>query len=562
MTTAASSPVNALADWYWDEFLEQQPLWATMLGDERWGDQLDDPSPAGREREVSTLQELLRRADELDVPEADIEDRITVDLLRVVARTRLEYHEHRLWQFDGVDPLNGPQILPGDLARFQRVDTPERIERLIGRLGRYPQYVSDVAANLREGRGAGRTQARAVTQRAITQVRRAVETPTDQSPLIAAHPELAATDRDRLAAAVDRYVRPALGSFLEELEAYLPDAREGDGLCWLPDGDAVYRYEILHSTTLDETAEALHEFGLQQLDAIDEERNAIARELGFSDVAAYRDMLDAEPTNRVRDPSALVRLAERQVARAEAAAPRWFGRLPRAACEVRPVEPHQEQEAPPAFYFPPASDGSRPGIYYINTFEPESRPIHRIASWTYHEAVPGHHFQIAIAGELEAMPDFRRHGARLAGAAYTEGWGLYSERLADEMGLYEDPRERFGMLDGQAWRAARLVVDTGMHAFRWDRQQSIDLLTRRVGLSQLVAETETDRYIGWPGQALSYMTGQREIQALRRTLEARDGASFDLRAFHDELLAHGSLPLATLRSKLPGWLPAAPPSSR
>src|SRR6266550_1246994 len=187
-----------------------------------------------------------------------------------------------------------------------------------------------------------------------------------------------------------------------------------------------------------------------------------------------------------------------------------------------------EREAPPAFYFPPAPDGSRPGIYFINTFDPASRPLHRLAATTYHEAVPGHHFQITIETELQGLPAFRRLGSRLTGAAYPEGWGLYSERLADEMGLFEDPRERFGMLDAQAWRAARLVVDTGMHAFRWDRQRSVDFLRSAVGLTQLEAETETDRYIAWPGQALAYKTGQRAIETLRRQIEARDGSRFDL----------------------------------
>jgi uncharacterized protein (DUF885 family) len=249
-----------------------------------------------------------------------------------------------------------------------------------------------------------------------------------------------------------------------------------------------------------------------------------------------------------------VRRAETQVEKVGAAAPRYFGRLPRARCEVRAVEPYMEREAPPAFYYPPAPDGSRGGIYFINTFQPADRPLHRLASTTYHEATPGHHFQLTIETELQGLPAFRTLGSRLVGVAFPEGWGLYSERLADEMGLYEDERERFGMLDAQAWRAARLVVDTGMHAFRWDRQRSVEFLRDRVGLTQLESDTETDRYISWPGQALAYMTGQREIEGLRRQLELRDGERFDLKGFHDAVLGHGSLPLATLRRELPQWV--------
>ena len=250
----------------------------------------------------------------------------------------------------------------------------------------------------------------------------------------------------------------------------------------------------------------------------------------------------------------MVRIATDQIARTTAVAPRWFGRLPVSPVEVRAVEPHQERDAPPAFYIQPSPDGARPGMYFLNTFDPASRPLHRLASTTFHEAVPGHHFQIALEAEHDTLPAFRRFAARIVGGAYVEGWGLYSERLADEMGLYADVSERFGMLEAQAWRAARLVVDTGLHAFRWERSQSVELLQEAAGLSLLEAETETDRYIAWPGQALCYMTGQRVIEALRRDLERRDGDRFDLRAFHGEVLGHGSLPLSTLRAELPAWV--------
>jgi uncharacterized protein (DUF885 family) len=213
-----------------------------------------------------------------------------------------------------------------------------------------------------------------------------------------------------------------------------------------------------------------------------------------------------------------------------------------------------EQEAPPAFYLPPTEDGSRKGMFFINTFDPASRPLHRLAATTFHEAVPGHHFQISIEQELSHLPTFRRFGSRLAGGAFVEGWALYAERLAHEMGLYEGAREHFGALDSEAWRAARLVVDTGIHALGWSRQRSIDLLRERAGLSQLEAETETDRYISWPGQALTYMIGQREILSLRAELERRDRERFDRQAFHDEVIGHGALPLSTLRSRLPDWV--------
>jgi uncharacterized protein (DUF885 family) len=202
----------------------------------------------------------------------------------------------------------------------------------------------------------------------------------------------------------------------------------------------------------------------------------------------------------------------------------------------------------------PSADGSRKGMYFINTYDPASRHLHRLAATTFHEAVPGHHFQLAIEQELTGLPAFRRFGARIAAGSFIEGWALYTEQLAGEMSLYRSTLERFGALETEAWRAARLVVDTGIHALGWTRQQSIDLLIERAGLSRLEAETETDRYISWPGQALSYMIGQREIMTLRAQLEARDGDGFDHQAFHDEVIGHGSLALTVLREQLPGWV--------
>jgi len=542
-----------LADRFWQWFLSRQPLYATVLGDERYDDRLSDPSAQGRADDVRALKAFLKEANAVRRQELGQDDQITADMLEVVARIFLRQHELNVHHFEAMDQLAGPQGLMGDLARFQRVDTPERVDRLIRRLEAYPEHLAHHRANLLEGIAAGRTAAAPVVARVIEQTKRAVEVPVMESPLIASHPELDDESRERIAHAVSHYVMPALADHLAAVEGYLPFARQDEGLWALPDGQELYRTMILASTTLEETPEALHEYGLAQLDSIAAEALEIARSLGFADTAAMRAARETEKSNFAASSAEIVERARGQIEKAEAAAPKWFGRLPRARCEVRAVEPYQEAEAPPAFYFPPAPDGSRKGIYFVNTYQPESRPLYRLAATTFHEATPGHHFQITIESELDSLPDFRRYGARLSGVAYGEGWGLYSERLADEMGLYENAWERLGMLDAQGWRAARLVVDTGMHAFRWTREQSIDLLMT-VGLSRLEAETETDRYITWPGQALSYMTGMREITALRRELEARDGDRFDLNGFHDELLGHGTLPLATMRRVIPGWV--------
>jgi uncharacterized protein (DUF885 family) len=365
-------------------------------------------------------------------------------------------------------------------------------------------------------------------------------------------------DRDRLVAAIGKYVRPADWIFLEALRgAYRQASRQEPGLWSAPGGERLYRTQIRAWTSLDMDAGELHRLGLEELEAIEGERRAIARDLGFgADTRAARAALRTGPGAVPSSPGELLDRARGQIERATAAAPGYFGLLPKAGCEVKAVEPYKEADAPAAYYYAPAVDGSRGGIYYVNTYDLPSRSFFGRASTSFHEAVPGHHFQLALQSEHPSLNAFRRLGSRMAGMAYAEGWGLYSERLADEMGLYLSPGERFGMLDGQAHRAARLVVDTGIHAFRWPRERSVAQLLD-AGLSDTNAAIETDRYICLPAQALTYKVGQREIERLRGEASARLGPAFDLRAFHDAILGHGTLPLATLAKELPGWLGTA-----
>ena len=551
---STTTPVHAFADRAWEQFLELNPLWATMQGDDRWDDRLDDPGPDGRSSMLSLVDAWEAEMQGFAGLDLSVEDSITLGLIRFAVQRAKESHALRLWEMEALDQYGGPQGLIGDLARMQRVDTADRFEKLLARLAAYPAWMAAHQANTAEGVASGRTAARPVVERCLTQTRRMVEAPAEQSPIVLANPDLTAEQRAALIEAVARHVAPAQAAWLETLEEYRGHTRSGDGICHVADGEALYRYHILAWTTLAEEPQAIHDYGLERLAGIEAQAREIVSELGFEDVAALRAHLEAAADNHVTDPADLVRLAAELIARAESRAPIWFGRLPREGCEVRAVEPHMEQEAPPAFYMSPSADGSRKGMYFINTYQPASRHLHRLAATTFHEAVPGHHFQLAIEQELAGLPGFRRFGARIAAGSFIEGWALYTEQLADEMGLYQTVLERFGALETEAWRAARLVVDTGIHALGWTRQQSIDLLIERAGLSLLEAETETDRYISWPGQALSYMIGQREILALRAQLEERDGDRFDHRAFHDEVIGHGSLALTVLREQLPGWV--------
>ncbi len=554
--TDPGARVLELADRFWEAFLVENPTTATIYGDERYDDRLEDPSPAGRAAARALRERTLAEVRAVPAEGLAVEDRITLDMLRIVCETAIEQDDLRMDLLSAVDQINGGQTLLPQLVQFQRADTPERLARLLARLEAYGPYMAAVAGQLEEGLSAGTTAARIVAERTIAQTERLLAIPAEASPIVTSA-RLADGDdagRAQLVAAVTARVRPALEQFLAMLRGdYLAATRQEPGLWSAPDGEARYRSAIRAWTTLDLDPGEVHRIGLDELASIGAEQEAIAREAGFASVESFRSHLRADPANVVATRDELVGLARDDVKRALAAAPAWFGRVPVAPCDVRAVDAFMEKDAPFAYYYPPAVDGSRPGIYFVNTYELPSRYLSTLATTTYHEAVPGHHFQIALEIEHPSLPVFRRLGSRLIGAAFAEGWGLYSERLADEMGLFRSQAERFGMLSAQAWRAARLVVDTGIHALRKDRSWAVETLLA-AGLTETDASIETDRYVAWPGQALSYKIGQREIERLRRELTARDGQAFDIRLFHDALLGHGSLPLATLRRELPGWV--------
>ncbi len=548
--------VDQLADGFWERFLELSPISATINGDTRYDDRLPDPGPKGRSERRQFAQDMRDAA--LAVPEdgLSVEDRITRDVLRVLGEIFLVQDDQRIDTLQVVDQMGGPQTMLPQLCQFQMADTPERLELFLARLHAYPAYMAANRELLREALASGLTAPRIVAERTIAQLERMLANPIDQAVVPSLVTVARDEDREAIRAVVRDEVYPADAAFLEALRGeYLAASRTANGLWSAPNGDALYRTQVLRWTTLDLDPREVHQVGLDELETIETERRGIARAAGFGDdTAAYRASLAADPANQPASRETLIARAEEDIERAVAAAPAMFGRVPRSACRVIPVEEYKERDAPFAYYYPPSADTTRPGTYYVNTFDLPSRTYSRLAATTYHEATPGHHFQISLESENTGLNRFRRFAARYAGGAYVEGWGLYAERLADEIGLYRNDAERFGMLDAQAWRAARLVVDTALHALRWTRQQSIDLLLS-AGLHETDAVIETDRYIAWPGQALTYKTGQREIERLRREISARDGARFDLREFHDQLLGHGSMPLATLARELPNWVP-------
>jgi uncharacterized protein (DUF885 family) len=555
--TLSDHPVSAveqLAERFWQAVLELNPTTATVYGDERYADRLEDPSPAGRAKTRRLLEETRAAAQAIPTDGLSVEERITRDVLIVIADQGIEEDDQGTHRLRVVDQIGGPQTLLPQVCQFQPADTPERVDKFLARLEAYRDYMAANTDILREGLETGLTAPRIVAERTVAQLERLLAIPIDQAIVPAMAKVTNDADRERVRKVTEQVIYPADQAFLDVLKGdYLQATRVEPGLWSARDGDSLYRTQIRSWTSLQLDPEAVHQIGLDELAIVDEGRRAIASAAGAASPADYRQRLADDPANTPATKEELLQRAREDIDRAMAVAPRYFGTLPKAGVEVMAVEEFKEKDAPFAYYFPPSPDGTRPGIYYANGYDLPSRKYTKLATTTYHEAVPGHHFQIALEQENPNLSTFRRLGARIVGGAYVEGWGLYSEKLADEMGLFRDDAERFGMLDAVAWRAARLVVDTGLHALRWTRQQSIDFLLE-AGLSETDATIETDRYIAWPGQALTYMIGCREIERLRREITARDGSRFDLREFHDQVLAHGSLPLATLSRELPNWV--------
>ncbi len=436
------TPVNALADRFWEAVLELNPTTATFYGDDRYADRLEDPGPEGRARSRALMERTAAEASAIDTAGLPTEDRITRDMLKVIAELQMEEDDLALHQLRVVDQMGGPQQLLPQLTQFQPADTPEAFEAFLARLHAYPAFMAANAQILRDGLASGLTAPRIVADRTIAQIERMLQVPIE-SAIVPSMVKVASDgDRERVRDVVRDVVYPADQAFLDTLRGdYLAATREDPGLWSAPNGEQLYRTAIRSWTTLDLDPEEVHRTGLEELESIEAERRVIARAAGFGDdTVAYRASLDADVANTPQTKEELVERATEDIERAMAIAPRFFGVLPRADCEVRPVEEYKEKDAPFAYYYPPAPDGSRPGIYYANGYDLPSRKYTKLATTTFHEAAPGHHFQITLEMENPHLITFRRLGARMVGGAYVEGWGLYSERLADEMGLFREVR--------------------------------------------------------------------------------------------------------------------------
>ena len=540
---------QALADRFWEELLEREPVFATAIGDERYDDRLSDIGEEGRALAESRNRAALDELASIDREGLDLTMRTTMDVLEAIAIQTLAAIELRSDRLYVANHFVGPGVLLGDIASIQRTDTPEHLERYEQRLRAFPEYLNAAAEIAREGIATGVVSPRTVVERALAQIERVIALPAEEAPPLAAVAEDDTTARERVAGVWTDVVAPAFAGFLDVLRDYLGHAAESNAVTDVPGGEAIYAAEVRSWTTLPLDPKEVHDLGNERWETIQAERFEVAARLGYDDPAAALAERRASGKDTPASAEALVELVEDQVQRSWDIAPKWFGRLPNANCRVREIEAYRAADMALAFYMPPTADGERPGTYYINTHDLAGMALHQIPAVTYHEANPGHHFQIALEMEFEDRPALRRFGGLLAGSSFAEGWGLYSERLADDMGLYTDEWERLGMLAAQAHRAARLITDTGLHAFGWTREDAIAKLEAG-GSPHGESVTEVDRYIALPAQALAYMVGMVEIEDARRRTEEKEGAGFDVRAFHDRLLALGQLPLLALRREL------------
>jgi uncharacterized protein (DUF885 family) len=548
--------LDSLADRFWDTISEYSPTVATVRGAHQFDDRLrrfDDEwldAMAGRFRAIGS------EAAAIDTGAIDSQQRTTLRLL---------IHECEVWATEidqrflvaAIDPYLGPHTrLLGD-TRQNTVTTPEQAENLLGRYAKVGDHLAGALRRHRVSADEGMTPAGASVDRVVGQLDGYLASGLDDDPFLRLRvPGDDGSWRERATDLVTGVIRPAFEVYRAGLVEHIaPIARSDDrcGLVWMTNGEAIYAGLIHKYTQLDQTPEEIHRIGQQWATEINpaEWVEIGNRVFGAGTMDEVFERLHTDPTLRFGSEEEMLEHARTALDRAWEAVDEWFGARPDTLCDVVPVPAAQAPAMPPAYYMQPPLDRSRPGTYFLNTYRPEERDRFEYESIHFHEGIPGHHFDRSLAAELEGIPTFRRYAQVYA---HTEGWGLYSERLADEMGLYSSDVDRLGMISADAWRAGRLVTDTAMHALGWSRQQAIDFLRRWTPIGLLTVEQEIDRYIGMPGQALSYKMGQIEIMRLRRAAESRLGSAFDIKGFHDTLLTHGAMPLPLLAEAVEEWM--------
>jgi uncharacterized protein (DUF885 family) len=551
-TPLGNKELANLADEYHHWTLRTQPIQASLRGIHDFDAEFGEFSRDAEDQEIDDLRGMAARATSINPSDLDQSDRITREVLIFEAETNADTLEARMAELFVSHTMGFQAMLPVVVPQLP-IETVEQGEDFIERFRKAPIAFAEIAERHAEGVTHGRTPMASTAEKTVAQIDAMLEVPVGQGPFAAVRrPEgIEESEWRESVAAVERdYVRPALQAYRDTIaDIVVPAGRpdERPGLSWLPDGEDSYARLVRQHTSLPLDPEQIHQIGLGQVALLDEEYRQLGYEvLGTNNLAEIYSRLRDDPELHFDSGPEIVERSEVALAKAKAEMGDWFGRLPQADCVVA-----ETPTGPTAFYFRPAVDGSRPGTFFVNTADPTRWGRYEIEALAYHEGIPGHHLQLAIAQELEGIPEFRKHGHI---TVYAEGWGLYTERLADEMGLYSGPMERIGMLSADSMRAGRLVVDTGIHAMGWSRQQAIDYFLANSPMSLGTIQDEVDRYIGMPGQALAYMIGRLEIVRMREEAEEALGDGFDIKGFHDTVLGGGLVPMPTLDRMVKDWV--------
>lgn len=560
--TFAQSPadrLNSILEKEWEYTLREAPTFASHLGDKRYNDRWPDVSLEAIRRRHSHQQEVLQELSAIDESALSAVDRLNFRLFRRQIEIDVEEYSFN-WHLVPLDHRNGIQdeSSVGDALSFSSV---KDYEDCLSRLRSLPVYIDQTIAIMRTGIEAKMVQPKIVMQRLPAQIRKQIVGDPTMSlyykPFRSISSEIAPDERERLQreaqAVINQHVVTAYRKFLGFFEReYFPACLAETGASRLPNGQAFYAFLARKHTTTSLSPQQIHQIGLSEVKRIRSEMESIRERVGFKGtLSEFFNHLRTAPQYRYTDANDLLTAYQAFSKRVDPHLTKYFRKLPRIPYGVEAIPEHMAPDTTTAYYRPPAADGSRAGTYFVNLYKPEKRPKYEIAALSLHEAVPGHHLQIALATELEHVPEFRKHAGF---TAFVEGWALYAESLGDDMGLYSDPYSKMGQLTYEMWRAVRLVVDTGIHSMEWPRDKAIEFFKENAPKDELDITNEIDRYIAWPGQALAYKIGELKIKELRTKAKKTRGDKFDIREFHDLILQNGAVPLDVLEHVVDEWL--------
>ena len=556
---ARAQALDAIFNTYWEDRLKSYPELASSLGDKRYDDRLTDYSVAAYDARLARGRGFIEKLSLVDPAGLPEQVKLSQELLLRELIEEQEEARFKVWEMP-VTQMDGIQSDLPRLVRDLSFDNAEDYEHYIARLNKVPTAFQQITEDMSAGIEDNRTMPKYLAEKVVVQVNAIANQKPEDTPFAAPlkkfpsgiSAEQQKEYRAEILEAISKQVLPAYARFSKYLTTtYVPHGRADYGVWSIPDGDAYYAFCIRQSTTTKLTAEQIHQIGIDEVRRDEAEMLAIAHKLGFKDIASLRASITADPKLHPTSADQLLAAYKGYIDGMRPKLPQLFGRLPKAPLTVDFLPAFLGKDAPLAYYEQGTPDGKRPGQVSVNPYQPETRLLPAVEVVAYHEGIPGHHLQISIAQELQGIPEFRKQEGY---TAFVEGWALYSERLGKQVGLYQDPHNDFERLEADMWRAIRLVVDTGVHSQHWSREQMIDYFHAHSGLDEANIQSETDRYIGWPGQALGYKIGQMKILELRARAEQALGPKFDIRAFHDEVIDSGALPLDVLESRVDAWI--------